>query len=294
MEEKEQQDALSVKAQTENLKSLNLAIADEQFAFDFLNDISYFRFIKAYSLELKKKNGNYYDGVTFEQLVELYLFNSNFRQLLFPQIERVEINLRCRISNLFSERYGVLSYKESDLFRSNHYHNLFLRDIEAEIRRNRRAPFIRNFHANYTNGEIPLYALIEIFSFGTLSKFYKNMLNVDKKEIAKMYSIPYPYFESWIESIAYVRNLCAHYGRLYNAKLSKTPKLYQGDIKNGITSHRIYGILICLKHILPENKQWHEFIESLDLLLKKYPFVEKQTMGFPESWKELLSQQKEG
>lgn len=33
--------------------------------------------------------------------------------------------------------------------------------------------------------------------------------------------------ESWLESISYVRNICAHYGRLYNAKLSKTPMLYK-------------------------------------------------------------------
>ena len=34
--------------------------------------------IKAYSLNLKPKNGNYVDKVTFEQLVELYLFKIIF------------------------------------------------------------------------------------------------------------------------------------------------------------------------------------------------------------------------
>ena len=43
--------------------------------------------------------------------------------------------------------------------------------------------FIRNFKENYVNGDIPLYALVEILSFGMLSKFYKNMHSVDKKEI---------------------------------------------------------------------------------------------------------------
>lgn len=63
--------------------------------------MSCFRLIKAYSLNLKVKNGKYYAGVTFEQIVELYLFNANFRQILFPEIEKVEINLRCRIANYF-------------------------------------------------------------------------------------------------------------------------------------------------------------------------------------------------
>lgn len=53
---------------------------------------------------------------------------------------------------------------------------------------------------------MPIYALVEVFSFGTLSKFYKNMLNRDKKAIAKSFGIGYTYLESWLESISYVRN----------------------------------------------------------------------------------------
>ena len=70
---------------------------------------------------------------------------------------------------------------------------------------------------------MPIYALVEVFSFGTLSKFYKNMKNGDKKIVAKSFGVGYTYLESWLESIVYVRNICAHYGRLYNAKLAKTP-----------------------------------------------------------------------
>lgn len=99
---------MTIEEQIRNLKDLNLTIADEALAASFLNDVSYFRFVKAYSLELKPKNGNYYDGTTFEQLMELYLFNCSFRQLLFPQIEKVEVNLRCRLANYFSSQYGVL------------------------------------------------------------------------------------------------------------------------------------------------------------------------------------------
>ena len=52
---KEQQSPLNVDEQIENLKSLKLEIPDEKFAREFLNDVSYFRFIKAYSLGLKPK-----------------------------------------------------------------------------------------------------------------------------------------------------------------------------------------------------------------------------------------------
>ena len=188
MEKKKQQVPLDVAGQIENLKSLSLIIEDENYATQFLNDVSYFRFVKAYSLGLKPKNGCYYEGVTFEQLVELYLFNANFRQILFAQIERIEVNLRCRLSNYFSVKYGVLGYKNSKNFANATFHASFLADIEAEVMRNRRAPFVKNFQTNYEGSEIPFYALVEVFSFGTLSKFFKNLKNEDKKAIASTYS----------------------------------------------------------------------------------------------------------
>lgn len=289
MELKDQQEPLSIADQIENLKEIGLIIEDEDMAASFLNDVSYFRFVKAYSLGLKPKNGRYNDGVTFNQLMELYLFNANFRQLLFGQIEHIEVNLRCRMANHFSATYGVLAYSDNSHFSSPDYHTALMEDINAEISRNKRAPFIRNFRENYVDGQIPFYALVEIFSFGTLSKFFKIMKNPDKKAVARSFGIGYTYFESWIESLAYVRNLCAHYGRLYNAKLTKTHKLYAQDREAGIGNNRIFGVLICMEHLLGKDKGWKPFVNSLEKLFEKYPHVKKETMGFPENWKEMLT-----
>ncbi len=52
--------------------------------------------------------------------------------------------------------------------------------------RNSKAAFVKNFKNNYESGKVPIYTLIELFSFGTLSKFYKNVKREDKKAIAKM------------------------------------------------------------------------------------------------------------
>ena len=58
---------LSVDAQIENLKSINLIINDEAYAKDVLSRISYFRLIKAYGLGLKQKNSAYNENTTFEK-----------------------------------------------------------------------------------------------------------------------------------------------------------------------------------------------------------------------------------
>lgn len=279
---------MSIDEQVENLKSLGLVISDEDYAKKILNDISYFRLIKAYSLGVKPKNGKYNEGVTFEQIVELYLFNANFRQIMFAEIEKIEVNVRCRLANYVADTYGVLGYKDPTNFINEEFHNAFLEDIEEELRRNSKAPFVRNFKENYEGGDLPIYALVEVFSFGTLSKFYKNMKNEDKKTVAKSFGIGYTYFESWLESISYVRNICAHYGRLYNAKLPKTPILYKEYLQIGIDNKRVFGVLLCMRQILRNDVHWNRFIDQIEVLIEKYEKVDAKTMGFPWNWKEFL------
>ena len=124
MHYKEHQKPLCVKDQIENLKEIGLKIENEDDAVDLLNDISYFRLIKAFSLDLKERNSRYYDNVSFEQIKDLYLFNANFRQSLFPQIEKIEVNLRCRIANYFSLKYSVLGYFNTENFNNAKFSKL--------------------------------------------------------------------------------------------------------------------------------------------------------------------------
>lgn len=163
-----------------------------------------------------------------------------------------------------------------------------MHDLANEEDRNAQSPFVKNFRQNYDPGELPLYAVVELLSFGTLSKLFKNMKNEDKKAIVKTFGVGYTYFESWIESIANVRNLCAHYGRLYNAKLTKTPILYDQYRNAGIGNNRVFAILLCMHHILEKDTLWSSFIDVVELLFEKYPHVNKSCMGFCDNWKDLL------
>lgn len=198
---------MTIDEQIENLKSLGLIIENEEYAKKILNDISYFRLIKAYSLGFKPKNGKYEEGVTFEQIVELYLFNANFRQVTFAEIEKIEVNVRCRIANYFAEVYGVLGYMEPQNFVDEEYHRTFMADIEEEVRRN-----------------------------------------------------------------------------------SKTPILYKEYTQAGIGNNRMFGVLLCMKQILKNDKHWNLYVDQIELLIDKYEKVDVKTMGFPDDWKKLLEQ----
>ena len=198
---------MTIDEQIKNLKSLGLIIENEEYAKKILNDISYFRLIKAYSLGFKPKNGKYEEGVTFEQIVELYLFNANFRQVTFAEIEKIEVNVRCRIANYFAEVYGVLGYMEPQNFVDEEYHRTFMADIEEEVRRN-----------------------------------------------------------------------------------SKAPILYKEYKQAGIGNNRMFGVLLCMKQILKNDKHWNLYVDQIELLIDKYEKVDVKTMGFPDDWKKLLEQ----
>lgn len=98
----------------------------------------------------------------------------------------------------------------------------------------------------------------------------------------------YTYLESWLESISYVRNICAHYGRLYNAKLSKTPMLYKEYSEAGIGNNRIFGVLLCMRTLLKGDSHWNFLVDQIDMLFDKYERVDIKTMGFPKNWQSLL------
>ena len=281
------QNSIDLDKQIENLLSLGLEIPDEKYAKDVLERISYYRLIKAYSVTLKE-NGKYISGTTFENIAELYLFDMELRHILFPLIEHIEIHLRAVITNYFSLKYGNFGYMEKGNFEKKRDHLRTLEELDKEIGRNKKSPFIKNFKENYEGGKIPLYAVVEVMSFGTLSKMYKNMKSEDKKEIATVFGVSYIFFESWVENLSYVRNLCAHYSRLYGAKLTKAPKLYKEYRKQGASNNTIFASMLILK-ILSEENLYKKFYSDLLGMFKKYPSVEPKYLGFIPNWENLLS-----
>ena len=288
---KEHEKPLSVEKQIDNLKKIGLIIEDEEYAKNLLNKVSYYRFIKGYSKRLKE-NGKYRNGIAFSEIERLYNFNTELRYLIFREIEKVEIGLRCALTNFISMRYGNFGYLKKENFREEKYFNEFQREIENEIERNQNNPFVKNFKENYEGRLLPFYAVAELMSFGCTSKLYKNMLEVDQKEIADFYNINYLYLQSWFEHLSYVRNICAHYGRLYDNNMAKKPMLYKKYKKIGISNAKVFSTILCLKIFLSENDQWKDFVFQLESLLEQYK-IEKEAIGIStEKWKDILLSEK--
>lgn len=77
--------------------------------------------------------------------------------------------------------------------------------------------FIVSFKAKYCNRFPPSWITLEITSLGTMSILYSNLKGGRcRRQIAKYFGVADTIMVSWLHTITYVRNICAHHSRLWN------------------------------------------------------------------------------
>lgn len=85
----------------------HLIISDKAYAEDVLKRIGYFPLMGGYKhlfrIPLTKK---YKEGTTFEEIVALYEFDLELRELFLKYLLQIERHLRSLMSYYFCEKYG--------------------------------------------------------------------------------------------------------------------------------------------------------------------------------------------
>lgn len=87
------------------LISRGLIVKDKTNAEIYFQQISYYRF-SAYTLPYQRVKDVFNTGVTFENILDTYLFDRELRLLIFDAIERIEIAIRTQIIYQLSHKYG--------------------------------------------------------------------------------------------------------------------------------------------------------------------------------------------
>ena len=275
------------KEQLEILKNRGLIINDETSALIILKEINYYR-LSGYMLSFKTKDDLFLSNITFENVYSIYKLDKQLRLLLLDIIENIEIAFRTHISYHLAHKYGPIGYKNPKNFNDKEFHNQFLSYLKENINKNKDKEFVEHHIKKYA-GEFPIWVVVEILSFGNLSKLFKNMRNEDKEMICETYyKIPFQYIQSWLHNLSYTRNVCAHYSRLYNKTFKVFPKFSNRDKKLFKQTRRIFDTIFILKKLIFNNQEWLNFTEKLDNLFYDNPTVNKILLGFPDNWLELL------
>lgn len=86
-----------------------------------------------------------------------------------------------------------------------------------------------------------------------------------------------------------IRNICAHYDRLYNMPLKQTPFLYSENVQYRKYPNKVFPVLLVIKSMLNANEQWESFLRDITCTIEKYDSVINFSfMGFPDDWQKIL------
>lgn len=276
------------------LKGRGLHFKSDTYATKILRRISYYRLANYWKvLEEDKENHKFKDGASFHMAVTMYNFDSELRHLIFSYIQPVEITLRTLLIHRVSLRYGAFWFMNKDVFCDEDIFKACLKNIKSELKRSKE-DFIISHSKCYNYPKYPpVWKTLEVVSFGTLSKLYANLRDTDlKKEIAKELGLPQHLFlESWITSLAVLRNCCAHHARTWNRVYSIKPQMakslkYNWITKDNFQANKLYPILCCISYLNSRIDIGKPFPSLLKKLISKYPTIDIAAMGFPKNWNE--------
>lgn len=292
--------ALDLPAQLQRLKDRGLIVVDDVQAQQRLENIGYYRF-SGYSFPflIPPDRLAFKPGTRFEQIERIYEFDRELRILVTDAIERIEVSLRSRIVRHTTLQWGAHWYLDAQHFHPRFNHRRFLEQVEREvgirydpITGQRILPithsetFIEHYYKKYGDPYLPpFWMTTQVLTMGALSQLFKGMDNGPvKSAIAQPFHVPTKVLVSWLHSLAHLRNICAHHGRLWNRVFSISPLVTQRHVGIIRTPNRFEGHAVVLSDVLNVANPGHMWRKALRDLLTEFPEVDPSAMGFDRNW----------
>ena len=279
------------------LKSRGLEINSEDKAIAYLQGINYYR-LSGYFLPYQKQKNTFDKQTTFDQIIKTYSFDRELRLLVFDCIERIEIAIRTQFIYQMATHHNDSHWQDNQNHFVTPYYNKIgalvnpFADYQAIISKAKTArtpePFIKHYTNNYNKpANPPSWMCFELLTIGELSHIYRGLKNnADKKRIADFFDVHHTVFESWLHTLTYIRNICAHHSRLWNRDLAIEPeKLIKPKgvwiDKRFENNKRIFYFLCVLWYLLLRANPNNRLKQKIEDLFNKYPTIPIKYLGIP-------------
>jgi len=287
---------LSFSEQAERLLARGL-VADRDTLIARLEAVNYYR-LSAYWYTFRIPNDpddRLMPITTLEAVWDRYVFDRQLRLLVMDAIERVEVAVRTQVVNRHVLRHGPFGYLNRDTLPTIRVedHRTFMDKVRKEAE-NSREDFVLHYFGKYTlEHDLPLWMACELLTFGGTLTLFRHVETDIKRDIAHIFGVADKVLESWLITLNFIRNICAHHGRLWNRGMgNKAPaiprahKHPQWHVPVAVATDRMFGVLTILfyllKHVAPQSR-WRD---RLTTLFDKHPDVPLRFMGFPDNWME--------
>ncbi|MBI4024009.1 MAG: Abi family protein [Verrucomicrobia bacterium] len=257
-----------------------------------LQAVNYYR-LSAYCRPFKQADNTFKPGTTFDTVWQRYTFDRQFRLLVMDAIERVEIAIRSRLVYELVHRYGTFAQLDFRAFPGIPpvEHRRLLDELHENALKSSEA-FVGHFRRTYDEfPDIPLWAAAETMTFGQMFTMFRRSEMHVQRAIATGYGIKGKVLLSWLLTLNYVRNLCAHHARLWNRELAIKPLIpYERHdprwhAPSPVDNHRIFVVITLLHYLMGRVAPQSHWRQRLYDLFDRYPEIPLAAMGIPGDWK---------
>jgi abortive infection bacteriophage resistance protein len=283
-------DSLTFEQQLERLIHRGLHVEDKTSAVAYLRHINYYRFgTYWWSFIDDHETHTFKAGTTFNQVLNLYVFDRELRLLLLDAIERIEVSLRTQWAFHLSKKYGSHAHLDKEVFTRKFEHGDFIGNLQKEIQRTSDKN-IKKQAFKYKEPTPAIWIICEVMSFGWLSRSYDAIgRRALRADISDTYQLKEVVLSSFLHHITTVRNICAHHARLWNRDFTFTMKLPTNGSSELLQSFnkdktkQLYNTLVMCAYfmdLISPNNHWKPKIKSL---ITEHN-IDVAEMGFPENW----------
>lgn len=284
--------ALSLEQQLDRLIDRGLSVPNRQQGLHYLRHLNYYR-LGAYWLPFEEDHGThrFRASASLDDVINLYVFDRAFRLLVMDAIERIEVSVRTAWAYHMAHVHGSHCHLQHDLFKPSWRYASYRQKLVSEVARSQET-FIRHLRTVYDEPLPPIWALVEVMTFGQLSQWYANTRQrQDRNAVARQYGIDERVLVSLLHHLTTIRNMCAHHARLWNREVTVLPKLPSvgpGDLLaslSGNADRRVYNTLVMMLHLMNEVSPGHHWKSRLVGLLETHR-IDPAAMGFPPDWQD--------
>lgn len=180
----------NVSQQLVNLKTRKLTINSDQQAENYLYSIGYYRLICGYGSFFRQYDGtdNFIAGTTFQQIINLYVFDQKLKLLILEAIERIEVAIRGMWGyHLSIETSNSHPHLDKNNFSDHAKWQDSINKINDRLDKSKNLKHIDHYNKTYNDpNSIHIWGVLELLTFGELSRLVSNTKSKTvRKEISK-------------------------------------------------------------------------------------------------------------
>jgi abortive infection bacteriophage resistance protein len=303
------------------LEQRGMTVADSERAIRKISQVGYYRLsgfwypcremdfdakgnaVKQYGKP--KRLNKFLPTTDFDEIFKLYTLDKRLRFLLLDSIERIEINLKTVLAHELG-KINELAYKDpkfinptqlKDYDKKGKNRNAWKewsKRQQSELSRSKEDAIV--WHTK-SKKAIPIWVVVEAWSFGTLSKYFELLKRSHQNNIAARLGVSNPVLLiRWLQTINILRNRCAHHTRVWNQTHNNAIGIPTSDSEDSLyfanfnltnkSKKKLYSLIVIIWYLVQKigpNSDWIQHIIDEIENLPNLPINYKKAMGIPEA-----------